>query len=55
MLQNGAGFYIYGFGNEMRLTANFENTTIALNTATASGGSGRYMALHMPQTQLLII
>ena len=38
---NGAGFYIYGFGNEMRLTANFENTTIALNTATASGGSGR--------------
>ena len=38
---NGAGFYIYGFGNEMRITANFENTTIALNTATASGGSGR--------------
>ena len=38
---NGGGFYIYGFGNEMRLTANFENTTIALNTATASGGSGR--------------
>ena len=38
---NGAGFYIYGFGNEMRITANFENTTIALNTAAASGGSGR--------------
>ena len=38
---NGAGFYIYGFGNEMRITANFENTTIALNTAVASGGSGR--------------
>ena len=38
---NGAGFYIYGFGNEMRITANFENTTIALNTAAATGGSGR--------------
>ena len=25
----------------MRITANFENTTIALNTAAASGGSGR--------------